>query len=380
MELTTYQNINQNMQKELNDYFQMQSDEDIKSFILEQKFDNKYKMVNRLIEIPKKNIKQVIRDQYMGRDYLEGEIGTVNATDQFDGITQIALLTLISNRVSKKVKSIKNELEKEVWMYDSELKSLKGKNENNYQALKQNMENAKKRMEIMEIKYRNAMFIKDTSLSNLMACLYVFNETEEEYRDTISYGKREDDKGKESFAIDIPYIGQICVHFGRTEKMEMLRKIAKEKAATILDRKCELGQLSKEETEKIKKQLSDDTILPEYKGKLYEYSAAIPLEYEGNKIKEVKQILSLDKKLPEDINEDDINRICNSRLNDREKYYLAIKLGMQKAQLEQMTMKLQVINVKKMGRDMLNKTNPQERSIVKKHEFAQREYNQRRTL
>lgn len=311
---------------------------ELKNFILKPREMNSDGLRNSLIELPYEDIKSRIEKDYTSIDYLEGNLGTVAATDQFDGITNMALLMLMSNRLAKHYHYKNNRN-----LSDTE-QTLCKKNE------------------------ATLLRWKDLSMKDLIASLYVLNQTEPDYKEAISYGYRKDDVGNDSFVIDLPYFGQVCVHFGH--KMQTILHNAQETVIGILESKLELGQLSQNDFETLKEDLNATTILPDYTGKLYEYSAGLPIEYEGNKIKDIKKSLGLDKKLPEDMEEEDILKIHESTLNCREAYYFAIKLGLSKNQLEKVAqMDTNYLDAKKIGRTAFSLTTAKERASIFRQEI-----------
>lgn len=76
-------------------------------------------------------------------------------------------------------------------------------------------------------------------------------------------------------------------------------------------------------------------ILPQYEGKLYEYVGAMPIEYIGENIKKYRKIIG--NKLPEDISSEDIKKMMDYGLNQRELYYFFIKMGAGKSLLNEIS-------------------------------------------
>lgn len=333
----SYKNIYMKLQKTTNTFLKVNSIDEIKRFIYIQRKENEDGFKNSLIELPNDDIKSVIKSTYTKIDYLEGTLGTVDATDQFDGITNMALLMLMSNRMSKYYKNrIKSE------QLSPEEKDLYHKNE------------------VALLRW------KSIAMKDLIASLYILNKTEIEYTDFISYGYRQDNNKKDSFVIDLPYYGQICVHFGK--QMQYILMDAKKTVSSILNKKLQLGQISQEDVDKLKQNL-DEEILPNYTGKLYEYSSAIPIEYEGDKSKTIKEHLGLNRKLPEDINKSDILNLYNIGLNAREIYYFAIKFGLPKKQLNYIVnIGNKFLDAKNIGKSALSETTAKERQVVNIHE------------
>ena len=328
-----YTTIYEKLGKVTNLFLRLNSAEGIRRFIYMQTEENEDGLENTLIEIPTDNIKKVIKDTYLKIDYLEGKLGIVDATDQFDGITNMALLMLMSNRMSKHYKK-------------------KIENEN----LPEEKYNAYHKNEVCLLRW------KDMAMKDLIASLYILTKTDKEYENLMSYGYRKDNQNRDSFVLDLPFFGQICVHFGN--KMKYILMDAEKTAESILEKKLELGQISEEKKEELINGIEQE-ILPNYTGKLYEYSATMPIEYEGRKNREVKEYLGLKEKLPEEINKRDISNLYSLGLNAREIYYFAIKLGLPKRQLEYIVeIENSILNAKIIGRKSLDSTTAEERKLV----------------
>lgn len=271
-----------------------------KEFILRQRKENEDGMCNTLIECPQ-NIKRAFKETYLDHgEALSGPIGvTKNGGDQYDGIIQMSTLVLLANRVSKQYIHEKKQIEEKRELTDNEKKDYRQK-------------------------IGNAYLVKENTLSDLIANLYVLDRTDEENNNSINYGDREDKEGNGTFVIDIPCIGQVSVHYGHL-KGDILED-AKNKAKSILIEKEKEGQISKEQLDILTSEVETE-ILPEYEGQLYEYVSAIPLEYKGSKIKEIQQKLGISGKMPEDITDEDITRIQQkSGLNKREIHYMGVRL------------------------------------------------------
>ena len=348
----------------LEKYFSVNDNKQIRKFILDQRKPDKYNLSNRLIELPDGNIKQIIKEQYIqtqkGEEYMQSEIGTVSIEEQLEGIKQMSLFLLMINRVGKECKEKAKNIDEKI----STTLFYNGKNMT--EQLKKEIENLKSK----EKKYNDAlkgyMIYKDNILNDLIANLYVLKHTTKEEEFSMLYGNRQDKKGDYTFAIDLPKVGQICVHYGSQKKMEAIRETAIKRAKTIIKKKYLLGQLSYDEAIKKKDEVNEENIMPEYQGRLYEYVSAIPLEYSGEEIKKVSKQLSVFGKLPEQITAEDINTISETTLlNDREKYYLALKLGVTGNRIiqliENMDSRQQTNSATILGKQMLNSTNPEER-------------------
>ena len=98
-----YEDIFAKLETSLNEYLTLNSGRNVKGFNLSQKGINTDGFENKLIEsgLSPKELIAEIRDSYLRRDYLEGEVGTIDGEEQYDGIFNIALSMLISNRLAK---------------------------------------------------------------------------------------------------------------------------------------------------------------------------------------------------------------------------------------------------------------------------------------
>lgn len=262
---------------------------------------------NALIEIPE-NLFEALQKTYISRDssYVSGPIGCAETPDeQLDGITNMALLMYLSNHLAKQFK-------------------FKAHNE----------ENREKR-ELFNKKERTLLNFKDISLIDIIASTYVLSKTSEEFEDYFSYGNRTDNENQPTFVIDLPYIGQLCVHFGWDENKDSIMQNAKDTAKAILEKKLELGQITEKQLQEITSELEEKGVLPEYEGKLYEYVGAMPIEYIGEKTKNCRRIIG--NKLPENINSEDIQKLYKYGLNQRELYYFFIKMGAPKSLLNEVS-------------------------------------------
>ena len=288
-----------------------------KLIALRRKDDKKNNLPeNSLMEIPKENDKllEVLKETYIGRDssYVSGMIGCVeSAEEQLNGITNMALLMYMSNHLAKQFKF----------------------------KIDKNISNNKN--EIYRKNYKILLTLKDIAISDIIASIYVLSKTSEEYDDYFSYGNRQDDSDKATFVIDLPYIGQLCVHFGWEEKKNAILERAKKTTKAILDKKLELGQISQEQKNRIIIDLDENGILPEYEGKLYEYVGAMPIEYIGDNIKKYRKVMG--HKLPEEITTNDINEMRRLGMNERELYYFFIKMGASKSLLNEISIKTKKI-------------------------------------
>lgn len=333
--ITRYEDIHKNLEEITTAY--LNKEESLKDFILEQREKNKAGFKNSLIEVPEADIKYTLKKEYISNvSNVTGELGTISPEKQAHEIKNMALLTLMSNRLSK---YYKYEVENN--------KSLDDETKEEYTKEK-----------------RSLLLIKDNATSDLIASLYVLEKTGgKKYSNFFSYGNRKDDNGKDTFTIDLPYVGQISVHFGN--KKEFILEDAKNKATSILERKKELGQIKESKFNELTTTLEVDNILPNYTGKLFEYVSALPIEYIGPHTREKINRLSLEGKNSKQIKTEDIERISRSGLNVREAYYLAIKLGFSKDKLEEV---IKVYNQKEISRGSLKSTSANERARVRENQ------------
>lgn len=341
--LTKYEEIYQRLAKVTTIYLKYRKAEQFEDFITSERGINKTGLNNMLIEIPKENIIDIIKKQYISEPNNEGEIGTIEPEKQADEIRNIALLMLMSNRLSKEYKR-RTQMSKE---QDETEKAKCLKNE------------------------KDLLVWKNNAQIDLLASLYVLRKTEgQEYSDYFCYGDYRDKKGEStSFVIDLPYMGQISVHYGM-EKGNIIEQ-TREKIISILERKRALGQIDKSQFKKLKEEININQILPTYEGKLYEYTSALPLEYIGTSAKEKIEQLGLETKSLQEINIKDIKKMQDSGLNEREAYYLLIKLGCSKEQLQNVIKvysQRKIPNEVKIGKASIRMTTAQERAVVLQYE------------
>lgn len=289
------------------------------------------------------------------------KIGTVEIEEQADGITAMSILMLLTNRLSKDYQYQLN--------HSSDL-----------------LEDEKKNY---EDKIDKMYYWKNETISELLASIYVLKETSKkeesdiDYANFFSYGHNADKKSvtkeaTDAFVIDLPYYGQIGVHFGNRQVMEMDIRRAKRKVRAILNEKQKLGQLTREEKEKVMANMTDDTIFPKYQGIFYEYNSALPTDYINNRIKTIRNT-TLNGKVPENITSKDIQILYdNERLNSREIRYLGIKIGFSKPQLDWLDKMIQEnektntvsvsapfeLNTKIIGKEAMEVTNAEEREKI----------------
>lgn len=353
-----YEDIFAKLETSLNEYLTLNSGRNVKGFNLSQKGINTDGFENKLIEsgLSPKELIAEIRDSYLRRDYLEGEVGTIDGEEQYDGIFNIALSMLISNRLAKWYK------------YEIEKKS--------------NLDKTTKAE--YEEKIKKFMSEKKQSAMQLMYSLFIYKETVND--NDFFYGHSLDINDKDTFVIDLPVYGQISVHFGSAGYLDHIKHLASNNIKLILEKKLKLGQITKKEYNKLKNKVDDDEIFPEYTGKLYEHSSAIPIDYQGRNFKRAQKDLKLSKKMIVDYTEEDIERISkNKKYNSRELYFWAVKSDFSKKQLEQLSAYLQerdnialskipnktikkTIDVQSVGKKVVSSTTAEERKQVSSHE------------
>lgn len=323
--ITKYEQVYSKLAKVTNVYLKSKKTENFEYFITSERGVNQTGFNNLLIEIPKENIIDILKEQYINEPNNERELGTIEPDKQAYEIKNIALLMLMSNRLSKEYK---RTIEKNKNISE-EIKSKCLKNE------------------------RDLLIWKRNATSDLIASIYILEKTSnDKYSEYFSYGERKDDNGKSTFVIDLPYVGQISVHFG-PDKLNVIEE-AKNKANAILERKRALGQINSSELKFLRQELLKSKILPRYTGKLYEYTSVLPIEYMGDTAQSKVQEIGINKENPSEIGKEDIKKMVEIGLNEREAYYLAVKLGCNKKQLETV---IQTYNEKNLSREKANSNN-----------------------
>ena len=297
--IATYKDIHRKLNKFTDSYLKGKKDAHIKQFINNQKYDKRTGFENKVI--PVVGIDE-IRDSYIEEYSEPDEIGTIDPCDQEYEIKYIALLALMSNRLSKAFKQIleNQELDKDT---------------------KEKIEDSKDK----------AYAAKDEAMSYLISSIYVLEKTGgDEYKDKFCYGNeinnRNDEDAENSFLIDIPFLSQISLHYGKDENKEDIINNAKAQVKSILNRKIELGQIDKQEVEKIISEMETDGVNHDYEGVGYEYVGGLPTEDLSYELEEKRKEMGLANVLPEDIGIEEIKKISRSGLNAREMHYLAVKL------------------------------------------------------
>lgn len=355
-QLSTYEDVFNNFSEILNELLEKYNSEDIYKYNVCQKGKNKDGFKNSLIEDDFSSLEELtleIKDSYLSRDYLEGEIGLTDGQSQYDGIFNIALYMLTSNRLAKLYKyssSEYTELDEDTSLSHSQ-------------------------------KYKNLISKKQDAIIKLIYSLYIYSETEND--NDFFYGYSTDASGNSILVIDLPVYGQISVHFGSEENFERLKYVAKKCVNLTLEKKLELGQITDEQFTKIMDKANSEGIFPLYTGKLYEYSSAFPLDYCGKKFEIAQKKLKLSSKMVTDISDNDIKRISQDRkYNSRELYYFAIKSDFSKRHLKKLSQYLQIrdardlrfknpsssISSSSIGKAAVELTTAEERKIVASHE------------
>lgn len=341
--LPKYEDIFKNLEKSLSEYLKVSNGSKIKNFSFSQKSLNTDGFENRLIEtgLNSSELLNEIKDSYLRRDYLEGEIGTIDGEEQYDGIFNMTLYMLISNRLAKH------------YAYEIENNS--------------NLNSSTKEMYEKKIKY--FMSEKKSALTQLITSLYVYKETEND--NDFFYGHFLDFNDADAFVIDLPAYGQIAVHFGSKSNLDHIQHLANENIQVILNKKLKLGQITKDQYNKINQNSNDNGILPEYSGKLYEHSSAIPLDYQGRNFVRTKKDLCLSKKLITDYDTSDIERISRNKIyNSRELYYWAIRSDFSKQQLEKLSSLLQERDAKALNNSSNNRSKPRKIDLASSESIA----------
>lgn len=191
-------------------------------------------------------------------------------------------------------------------------KKYKFYTENDYRLSQEEIQ----KYEQLEGKY---LEVKSMAISSLLSALYIYNKDNDDLNYGINYGFSKDEDGKDAFIIDLPYVGQLCVHFGSRAKMERRKRDACNMAKFLIEDRQGGKQLSNQEIQDI-----ENMILPEYQGKLMEDVSAIPLEMKSEKIESIRK----NYKNLYDISAEKADRVIKKfELNPREAHYLAVKLG-----------------------------------------------------
>lgn len=305
--LSTYEDVFSNFSQVLEEYLAMTNGEEIRDFNLITR-DSKYgKGKNDLIEddFTPNELVEEIKDSYLRRNYLKGEIGMLNGDEQYDGIFNISLYMLMANRLGK--------------IYKGELDNNSNLDKNTKTIYKE--------------KYRNLMAKKIDAATKLIYSLFIYKETEN--NNDFYYGWKES-RGK-TLIIDLPTYGQISVHFGSTKRFNSVIYLARQNINLILEKKLELGQITEKEFNTIKAKTDTDEIFPNYTGIQYDISSGIPLDYHGKKFETAQNDLGLSKTLSTEITDDDIEKmVSNTNYTNRELYYFALKKDFSKSQLEKL--------------------------------------------
>jgi len=338
-----YEDVYHNLKIILEDYLRKYDGKKIINANLSQTQFNEDAFTNNLIEndFDYDEIIEAIKESYLSRDYIKGEIGLTDEGEQYDGIFNITLYMLMSNRLAK--------------YYQQQLtkrNNLDDITRNKYKEISKNLLNRKL-----------------DATTKLIYSLYIYKELQND--NDFYYGHRIDNDGNDTFVIDLPVYGQISVHFGSKANMEQTMHIAKQSVQKIMERKLELGQVSQEKYEQTINRMENEGVFPEYTGKLYEYSSVIPIDYCGTKYEQAQKDLKMSDKMPSNLKKDDIKKMSeNTKYNSRELYYFAVKSDWTKSQLELLSGYLQerdkpvtksVIDVSKLGQETVSLTTAEER-------------------
>ena len=413
-----YEDIKSNLVEAVNRYCELESKENIIRFIENQIDNDRNKYKNRFIVVPKKgDVIERIKSDYLGvpkvvnnekiyESNYKGEIGCSEEIDaQMEAIRDAALLMLMSNRVAKKLYDMCDKTEE------------------------------KPKKEELRRKAGKWLGNKNRAFQSLVTCINILNydnvENNPQYK--INYGMKKDKEGNDTFIIDVPYTGQICIHMGSKEnfennlqKINMATKSALESRikSKMLEKEKELydkknadgmseneakiyaeNEIKKRYRSEISKMIAKiDGVknIEDYNGELFEASSAIPLEMKILEISEMSEIMSKFKDLENPtageiagfINEKNRSRF---KYNPREIHYLAVKFGWnaEKIQLADRLSKIrterennpeyikiqkvQALRKKKMsekqvelaGKKAVIYTTPEERQNVEEHEKRQ---------
>lgn len=398
-------------------YCGIESERRIRNFIRRQVNNQNNEYSNRFINVPEDvDIKRRIKQDYLGKCKIingkeiyepsyTGEIGSIEEMEaQMEAIRDSALLMLMSNRVSKQLNWLINNTDHGEFNADAYRRDA-------------------------GVWLRN----KDIAFQSLITCLNILNydNTEDNPDYKINYGMGKDtsksSEKQDIFIIDVPYVGQICIHMGDRTNYEInLKKIniATKNALKLRIRAKLLEEEKKLCGEKIAEGMSEDEAklyarnmlkgryeqeisrmeakidsvrnIHDYNGKLFEISSAIPIEMKFSEIKGMKEISEkfndLEHPTGSEIFEfvNGINSVDNKGYNPREIHFLAIKLGWGAGKI-QVADKLSDLaynksqnnlrddfkrdrkrlsgnHVKIMGKSAVISTTPEERVAVKAHE------------
>lgn len=174
----------------------------------------------------------------------------------------------------------------------------------------------------------NCYDLKSKSLKYLMTELYIYNN---KCKDGYIYGLDWDENKGKKIIVDLPKLGQISLHFGSEAKY------------VIDDSKQMIQDILQKENNNQKTVIN----IPKYNGKLYEFTNNFPIIYKNNKIKEIEKSLNLENKSETEIVNQLFDLKVNEReINDREVYYLALKLGLTKNVLTEINNKIKLREIK----------------------------------
>lgn len=287
---------------------------------------------NLYLRIPdsEESVRSLIEKTYIPKTTLRGIIGTGKIEEQDVAIKQLALEMIVENQLAHK-------------------ETDKNKSKYHFQR-------------------------KDRAIEELMAALYIRENTcGEEQKDKYLYGIiYNEEENKDVFCIDLPTVGQIGVHYGSAAKRDAIIRNAERKAKSILEKKCELGEINPEKLEELKKDV-EDNILPEYTGYYFERLSAMPIPYINIDKEKVKQCIK------------------EGRQNLRELYTLEIVGDWGKKELQSIAKRMRdgvenrehkndtvakdrkSVDTDAIGKSCLNQTSVEERRAVDKHEKDRKE-------
>lgn len=171
--LSTYEQVYKRLQVMVNKYLSINNGRKIRSFNLGQ--DNNGDFENRLIEddLSPDELVSEIKASYLSRDYVQGEIGLIDEEEQYDGIFNIALYTLMTNRVGK------------MFLHEK----------------KQNSNINKEEKAKYNEAYRNLMLEKNSATIKLIYSLFIYKKTVND--NDFFYGHRIDKDGNDNIVIDL---------------------------------------------------------------------------------------------------------------------------------------------------------------------------------
>ena len=366
--ITSYRHIHLRQHYAVERYCQLKKEAEMQDFLEKQFKENASGYNNRFIVIPQ-NITETMMSQYSrARAKSNAELGGVDDLGiQRQLISEIAIWMLMSNRNAKacdgfaeKCKSKSEEFESIFYeTKDPEDMKKSGKFYENYGRF---LDEA-----------RDWIQLKNIAFCTLCACLNVlnYNNVNNNRRLDINYGMIIDpsqEYAKDAFVIDVPLFGQMCIHLGSECNLKRNIQTINKKTRSILEHQIE-RQLNEQRQERIKNKIDeglseeeailqveseikdelkeakqdikskfadDASCIPEYQGKLFETSSAIPLRMRKDdpRIQDIKSVGSLPTK-------SNVEKLLNMKdengeflYNPRETHYLAVKFGWSKSAVQ----------------------------------------------